>query len=239
MNKLFNNHFFIAHRGLHNSQFPENSLGAFENAINNNYAFEIDVHMLNDGTIVVHHDTNLLRSCNQNKSLYDLNGEDLKNCYIFNSSYTIPTLQNVFDLTQGKVPILIEIKDFIHKNEIVKLLMQMIKNYDGQVAIQSYHPLILKKCYKSNKNIKLSYLCSKLDDLQEINKIVKKITYSLMFYKLSKAQYISIKKDEIIPKILNKAKGNIIPWVIENEEEILTFKNISKGIIFEHFLPKQ
>ena len=34
----------IAHRGLHNKQFTENGLKAFENAINYGVAFEFDIH---------------------------------------------------------------------------------------------------------------------------------------------------------------------------------------------------
>ena len=51
----------IAHRGLFEEGKPENSLAAFENAIANNYAIELDVRALKDGTIVVFHDDKLGR----------------------------------------------------------------------------------------------------------------------------------------------------------------------------------
>ena len=51
----------IAHRGSHNLNSPENSMKAFENAIKNNYAIELDVHILKDNNIVVFHDKNLER----------------------------------------------------------------------------------------------------------------------------------------------------------------------------------
>ena len=46
----------IAHRGLFDKTHPENSLGAFEMAIQNGYAIELDVQLLSDGTVVVFHD---------------------------------------------------------------------------------------------------------------------------------------------------------------------------------------
>ena len=32
----------IAHKGLHNEKYPENSIGAIQNAIDHGYPFEID-----------------------------------------------------------------------------------------------------------------------------------------------------------------------------------------------------
>lgn len=43
----------IAHRGLHSDTVPELSLLSFEKAIENNYAIELDVRALADGTVVV------------------------------------------------------------------------------------------------------------------------------------------------------------------------------------------
>lgn len=53
----------VAHRGLHdNKTLPENSLGAFENAINHGFGIEFDVWRTKDGELVVHHDPKLKRT---------------------------------------------------------------------------------------------------------------------------------------------------------------------------------
>ena len=240
MEKSFLDNYYIAHRGLHNKEFPENSLGAFSNAITHNYAIELDIHLLEDETIVVFHDTNLKRMCNVDKKLYDLKGEDLKSYHLSQSKYTIPTLQNVLDLVKGQVPLLIEIKDMTHYKKLCPILMNTLKNYTGEYAIQSFNPLALRKCYKLNSNIPYGYLCSKLEDEKLINsKILKTLLYNLAFYKISKASYIMPKYDEITPKIIRVSKGNLIPWVIKNEEQKNMLKKVSKSIIFEDFLPKK
>ena len=41
----------IAHRGLHNFEFPENSVPSFENAIKHGFAIELDVRLTEDHTI--------------------------------------------------------------------------------------------------------------------------------------------------------------------------------------------
>ena len=47
----------LAHRGLHNNIYPENSLGAFENARDNGFAIELDVRLLKDIFIGVDDDS--------------------------------------------------------------------------------------------------------------------------------------------------------------------------------------
>ena len=57
----------IAHRGVHNSNIPENTLPAFVKCVDKNYIIELDIHILKDNTIVVYHDYNLKKLTNVNK----------------------------------------------------------------------------------------------------------------------------------------------------------------------------
>ena len=43
----------IAHRGLHTDDLPENSIGAFENAVEKGFPIELDIQCINDGSVVV------------------------------------------------------------------------------------------------------------------------------------------------------------------------------------------
>ena len=100
----------IAHRGLHNDKYPENSLGAFKRAIRKNYIIEFDVHLLKDGTAVVFHDDNLYRMCGKRKKIKDFTYDELKKIKLLDTNYTIPTLDSVLKLIEGKVPIIVELK---------------------------------------------------------------------------------------------------------------------------------
>ena len=57
----------IAHRGLHNNYIVENTLLAFLKAVEKDYAVELDIRLLKDGTVVVYHDINLKRLTGINK----------------------------------------------------------------------------------------------------------------------------------------------------------------------------
>ena len=52
----------IAHRGMH-SNCPENSLMAFQKAVQKGYPIELDVQLTKDNEVIVFHDSTLKRMC--------------------------------------------------------------------------------------------------------------------------------------------------------------------------------
>ena len=102
----------IAHRGLHNKEFTENGMKAFKNAIDHGVAFEYDIHLTKDGELVVCHDENLVRTTGKEGIIEDLTLKEIKENYRLLDGGEIPTLQEVFDLNQEKVPMVIELKVF-------------------------------------------------------------------------------------------------------------------------------
>ena len=66
-----------AHRGLHGSGVPENSLWAFRRAAEAGYGAELDVHLTADGHLAVVHDSNLSRMCGVEAKVEDLTAAQL------------------------------------------------------------------------------------------------------------------------------------------------------------------
>ncbi len=110
----------IAHRGYHNMKagIPENSVGAFEKAIENHYMIELDVHILKDNKIIVFHDDNLERMTGVKKQLKNCTYEEIKDLKLNKTNYTIPLFEEVLKLIDGKVPILIELKTDVKVRKI-------------------------------------------------------------------------------------------------------------------------
>ena len=133
----------IAHRGLHNEKFTENGLRAFQNAIDHNLAFEFDIHLTKDNQLVVCHDEDLKRTTGKEGIIDDLSLSEIKDHYRLLDGEEVPTLQEVFDLNQEKVPIVIELKVF-RKNykEIAKKFKEEIKQIKdkSKVMIISFDP---------------------------------------------------------------------------------------------------
>lgn len=102
----------IAHRGYHNENDIENGLRAFKNAVDNNIAFELDVHLSKDGNLIVCHDSTLKRVTDKDGVIEDLTLDEIKNNYTLKDGEKIPTLREVLDLVNERVPIVLEIKSY-------------------------------------------------------------------------------------------------------------------------------
>ena len=120
----------IAHRGLHNGDYTENGLKAFENAINHGVAFEYDIHLTKDNELVVCHDESLKRTTGKEGIIEDLTLKEIKENYRLLDGGEIPTLQEVIDLNKNRVPMVIELKVF-RKN--YKPLAKRFKDYLPQL----------------------------------------------------------------------------------------------------------
>ena len=99
-----------AHRGLHDTDKPENSMAAFRAALENGYGIELDIHLMKDGNLAVIHDTTLIRTTGAEGKITDLTVEDLANYHLNGTDETIPTFRQVLDLFDGKAPLIIELK---------------------------------------------------------------------------------------------------------------------------------
>lgn len=84
----------FAHRGG-TSAAPENTLRAFEHAINLGYRYvETDVHASADGKLLAFHDNNLLRTCGENIDIASTDWSKLSNARI-DGTDPIPLLEDL------------------------------------------------------------------------------------------------------------------------------------------------
>ena len=231
---------YIAHRGLHNDEFPENTMGAFINAIEHGFAFEFDVRITKDNVLGILHDPDLERLCGVKRDFSEIHSNELDNYKILGTNYTIPSLKSVLDENAGKVPMLIEVKCVFEYKRVAKIFYETIKNYTGEYAVQSNNPLFLRYLHKLMPQVTLVYLCSKTwEGDKSFPKFMRELIYSLVLYNYSKATYISCQYDEVNKKVLKKSKGNLLLWTIRNSEQAISTKNVCKGLIFENFVPNK
>ena len=102
----------IAHRGYFGEDIPENSLAAFKQAIKHKLPIELDVTALADGTPVVFHDEKLARMTGHDGFISNSSLADIANLKLQGTKEKIPTFAEVLELVDGKVPLMIEIKNF-------------------------------------------------------------------------------------------------------------------------------
>lgn len=233
---------FIAHKGLFDHQTPENSLSAFKKAIENNYIIECDVQIISDGTVVVFHDEQLSRMTNKDGYIKNLTKEDLPNYKLRDSDDCIPTLEQVLELVDGKVGILIDLKETRNRvGHLEKAVCKLIRNYKGNVAIQSFNPLSLEWFAKHSPNVLRGQISClfKGDEFKGLSFIKKYLLKRMRFNRRSKPNFISYDINELPNRFVkNCADLPIIGWTVTSQEQYRKMFNEVDNIIFEGFEPK-
>lgn len=139
----------IAHRGLHGIDVPENSLLAFQKAIDARIPIEIDVRPIDDGTVVVFHDEKLTRMTDRDGYVCNLTKSDLEEIRLKNSDEKIPTFSEVLEFINGRTPLLIEIKNESKVGTLERNTLDLLSAYKGEFAVQAFNPYSLE-FFKNN-----------------------------------------------------------------------------------------
>ena len=229
----------IAHRGLHDKVSPENSLSAFSKAIEKGYAIELDVQLLSDDTVVVFHDDSLSRMTGNDGYIKFLNKEDLKVLKLAGSKEHIPTFEEVLKLVDGKAPLLIEIKNQFKVGKLEQKVIDMLKNYKGEFAIQSFNPFSLQYF----KNHAPNFLRGQLSGYFKGEKLawIKKFLLKRMSFNKSTSEpnFISYDASTLPNRFVRKFKKlPLLAWTVRSKEEYLKVIKYCDNIIFENFIPE-
>jgi glycerophosphoryl diester phosphodiesterase len=236
----------IAHRGLHDfsSGVPENSLASFEAASRANLPIELDVRQLGDGTVVAFHDKNLERMTGRDDPLSVVTRKDLQKVKLAGTGETIPTLAETLNLINGRVPVLIEIKnEHHHAGALERALYQHIKDYQGDMAVISFNPLSLAWFARRHPEIPRGQTSSHLPYLH-LNYLAP--VYSglkhLAFNRLSQPHFIIYHHRGLTMRAPRRARRLGLPllaYTIRSEVERVEAMKHADNVIFEGFpLPK-
>ncbi len=229
----------IAHRGYHDKTAPENSLAAFSKAIEKGYAIECDVHLLADGTVVVFHDESLARMTGNDGYLKYLNKEDLKALKLKGTKETIPTLEEVLKLVDGKVPMLIEIKNKYKVGKLEQAVIDLLKNYKGEFAVQSFNPYSMAYFKKHAPNIVRGQLSGffKGEKLGWFKKFMLKSMR--LNKKVSEPHFIAYECYTLPNRYVKKYKKlPLLAWPVDSKKEYLRVVKYCDNVIFEKFDPE-
>lgn len=215
------NNLIFAHRGIFdNKTIVENTIDAFKLCIKKKINIELDIHQLNDNTIVVYHDYNLKRLTGIDKSIYDYSYKVLKKLKLLNTNQHIPRLNEVLSLVKGQILINIEIKNNNNFDNLYKELDHLLTNYNGKIIIQSFFPDVVRKINKRKK-----YQCGLLINRKE------KFVLNKLFLKHICPSFLAISKDiinDIKKSFINNYK--VLVWTIEYHK-IEQYKNVASSYI--------
>lgn len=221
-----------AHRGLHDKESPENTLGAVKKAVEEGYAIEMDVRVLEEG-LLIHHDGDLLRSAGLDKKLQELSFSQIRELRIFSSQEKIPSLEEALEIIDGRVPLLLEIKSERDHSLNASRVQEVMDGYRGDYLIESFHPQVLYWYRKNRPQVLRGQLSGPELDQGPFKDFFMKY---LLFNFISRPDFIAYDK-----------RGGFSPWLL-NRLGLPTFsytllspgdkKSYLKGEIFEGYRPR-
>jgi len=227
----------IAHRGLHNDIYPENSIGSFLHAAEKNYPIELDVRAIDDGTLVVFHDKKLARMAGDDGYVCTLSRGALANLRLAKTDYAIPFFDEVLETVSGKTPVLIEIKNDNKAGALEKKLLESLKTYKGEFAVQSFNPYSIDFFRINAPHILRGQLsCSfKGEKLAFYKKFVLK---RMLMNKTTKPDFISYYFYDLPNRFVKRYDGvPVLGWTTRSEAEREYALKFCDNIIFEGFEP--
>lgn len=138
----------ITHRALHDvtDGRPENSRAAMRAAIEAGYGIEMDLQLSSDGRAMVFHDYGLKRLAEGTGLVADYTRDQLRAIPLKGGDgECIPDFAEILELVDGRVPLLIELKDQDGNmgpdiGTLEADTVRQLQGYTGEVALMSFNP---------------------------------------------------------------------------------------------------
>ncbi len=206
----------IAHRGIFdNKRIYENTISSYDRALKHKYIIHIDALMLKDETIICFHDLDAKRLLHVEESVENMTYDEL----MYIAKYQIPTLEDALKAVDGKVPLIIEVRNKKKRHLFEQKLSEILDNYNGLFAVQSFYLSVLKWFYKNRKNYVTGYLVCKKNSRKDY--FFKKYDYlsiNVLLYSDARIKRIRGNKMVIGYKILNKKEYQSTKLLYDNFE---------------------
>ena len=234
-----------AHRGYHSTEFPENTLPAFERAVENGFGAELDVHLTKDGKLVVFHDDDLKRVCDVDHRTAALNAADFAKYPINGTTYTAPMLEDVLRIFEGKTPLIVEIKvDHANYAAVTEATCAVLDQFHVTYCIESFDPRVLVWLKKNRPEIcrgQLSQNFVKRPDGGNLSKLTRWVLTNLYANFLTHPDFIAYRFEDRNCRAMKVCRNRYgvqeVNWTIRRREDLLEAEANGCIPIFEHFHP--
>lgn len=232
-----------AHRGLHGSDCPENSMAAFRKALEFGYGIELDVHLLADGNLAVMHDSALKRTTGLDGKIEDSKTADLAGCYLEGTRETIPLFSQVLELFAGRAPLIIELK--VSGNNYAALcekVCEMMDAYHGPFCMESFDPRCIYWLKKNRPDIIRGQLTENyFKSKSPLNPVLKFLLAHQMLNWLTAPDFVAYKYQDCktFSNFLVRSVWGVqgVTWTLRSKAEYDDAVAANWIPIFENFTP--
>lgn len=238
----------IAHRALHDvtDGRPENSRAAIRAAMDAGYGIEIDLQMSRDGQAMVFHDFHLGRLTDENGPIRQRDAAALAAIPLKGGDEGVPDFAEVLSLVDGRVPLLVELKDQHgamgpHDGVMEQAVARALQNYSGDVAVMSFNPHSVAAFGRLNDTIPLGLTTEAF--AQKGNPLLPAATRrrlrDIPDYDHVGASFISHDVNDLKNPAVTKLKARGVPvlcWTVKSPAQEKTARKVADNITFEQYL---
>jgi glycerophosphoryl diester phosphodiesterase len=236
----------IAHRGLHDvdNGVEENSLAAFEAAIEHGYAIEVDVQLSGDGEAMVFHDRILDRLTEETGSVSDFTAAELNKIAYANGKDTIPTLVQVLDLVAGRTGLVVEVKSrWTGDTELVQRTAQCLASYASNAAVMSFDPVQIAWLAHETPDVIRGMVAdgATQDDYPWLPLSTRLSLREFRHADVTQPDFLSLDKHWLpcsVSRSYRKTRTPMICWTIRSEQEASDALRWCDQVTFEGYFPK-
>lgn len=233
-----------AHRGLHNNDgdAPENSLRAFQKAVEAGFGIEMDIQVTKDNVPVVFHDFTLKRICGAEGRVRDYTYKELRQFKLCNSDQFIPRLEDALRCVDGRVPLIVELKIEGMNLSVCPAGDKLLADYKGMYCVESFHPLGLLWYRLHRKNIVRGQLSDAFLREGEFRGFLSFLLQNLLFNWLGKPDFVAYNRK--YPHMLSRKlcrglfHNTAAAWTIKSQEQLEAAKRYFDIYIFDSFVPE-
>ncbi|OCX65850.1 phosphodiesterase [Thioclava sp. SK-1] len=238
----------LAHRALHDRAKgrPENSRAAICAAVEAGYGIEIDLQLSCDGVPMVFHDYTLDRLTGHSGAVHAKTAAQLGATGLRDAQDGIPTLSQVLSLVDGKVPLLVELKDQDDPQgagggPLEQAAAQVLTQYGGPLAVMSFSPLAMARFHAAAPQIAtgLTTCAYSAEHFPDMPAVLRSRLSQISDYNAIGGSFISHQWQDLDMARVHdlKARGAaILCWTIRTSEHAAQARQIADNITFEGFL---
>ena len=226
----------VAHRGLHDSRAdtPENSYAAFARAITQGYAIETDLRMSKDGVVLLLHDANLGRMTGTDGDVAQMTWDEIGKHTLANGE-RIPRFDEFLAFVDGKVPLLIELKDVRPREQFVRAVLAALEGYTGEFALQSFDPGILLCVKRLAPHILRGQLGCRFPRFSARWFAATR----MCLHALTRPDFISYNIADLPCRRVQKKAKLLLGWTARTADEYLRVQRCLDNVIFENIRPEK
>lgn len=234
---------YFAHRGLHDNEgeAPENSMAAFQKAVEAGLGMELDVQVTRDGVPVIFHDFTLERICGVEGKVVDHTYEELQAYTLCQSKERIPRFSDLLQMVDGRVPLIVEIKAATADVSGCAAIDKLLRAYQGAYCIESFNPMVLWWFRRHHGEVVRGQLSSNFRKDGEYWNVLYFAMTHLLFNFLTKPDFIAYNhkfSEEPGRRICKHLyRHPAAAWTVRSEKDLQALKGKYDVFIFDSFLP--